>query len=182
MMALTPRESALALITGFLLLLVVSGMLLRPRIAYWGELRDTRQAVQTDIAMQKRIVDMREPWLKEYRELSRNIPLYAADQKMDVFLRSLVDKIASDHGVVIRRRDIGAETKRGEDLYERTIPVQWAGTLEALVAFLRGLQEETKVIMDIRDLRIEPPNRRKHPPISGRFNLVCIYSRTENQE
>ncbi len=177
-MTLTPRESVLALLTGAVLVLVLSGMLIKPKIERWQELRNEQSAIEADIDLSRSLVAARERWIGEYRAMSKNIPRYPADQKMDIHWLSIMDRAAARNGVRIIRRQAGEEIRQGV-VYEMPIECQdWEGSLDALVRFLFDLQKET-AMMDVRQLLIRPRGRGM---LRGRFSLACIYTRAEQEQ
>ncbi len=175
-MTLTPRESVLALVTAAILATVATGAFLAPKIERWREQRQEMAVAQSDIALSRSLVAARERWIGEYRELSRNIPRFAADQKMDIHWLSIMDRAAAKNGVKIIRRQALEQVRQGS-LYELPIECQdWEGSLEALVRFLFDLQNQD-AMMDVRQLMIRPRGR---GVLRGRFSLACIYTRAEH--
>ena len=59
-------------------------------------------------------------WIKDFQELNKQVPPFPADKKMDVHWLSVMDDVASKHGVVISKRQVGEEKRTG-DLYEMPI-------------------------------------------------------------
>lgn len=177
-MTLTPRESVLALSTAALIVFTVSGMLARPQIERWRTLRREREAILSDIELSQRMVDMREEWQRQYNELSRTLPSYAHDERMDVYWLSVMDSVAARNDLTINRRQVGEEVQRGM-VYELPIEVQdWEGSLEAIVRFLYDLQKE-EGLLEVRQLIIRP---RGEGQLRGRFSLACLYSRVPADE
>ncbi len=177
-MTLTPRESVLALSTAALIVFAVSGMLVRPQIERWQRLRSEREVILDDIDLSQHLVGMREEWQRQYRELSRSLPTYAHDERMDVYWLSVMDQVAARNNLTINRRQVGQEEQRGI-VYELPIEApDWEGSLDAIVRFLYDVQNE-EGMLDVRQLIIRP---RGDGQLRGRFSLACLYARAPAEE
>jgi len=172
-MTITPRESMLALTAP--ILFGGSALVARGRLDRWREIKAEQARLRGEIEADRALVAEREKWETEFAALSRMLPSFPADRKMDVHWLSVMDAAASRHGVSITRRRVGEEKQEG-DVYELPIEVEhegWQGSLEALVRFLFELQSEG-AMLDIRQLRVTP---RSDGQLSGRFTLYCAYRR-----
>jgi hypothetical protein len=149
-------------------------MVVRPQFERWKELRaqqaEMRHLTETD----RRLVGERGKSEKRFEELSRNLPAFAPDKKMDVHWLSVMDDLAAKHNVQISKRQAGEEKKIG-DVYELSIEcLAWEASLDALIHFLFDLQA-SGAMLDVRQLLIKP----KSPGLlGGRFSLSCAYTRS----
>ncbi|NQT92453.1 MAG: hypothetical protein HQ559_06810, partial [Lentisphaerae bacterium] len=168
-MKVSRRESALVLVTLTVGLLGGTAMLARPRLDRLKQIRAEQESVKGEIRRDRELVSERKKWIGELDELSKALPLYPPDKKMDVYWLAYMDKAAAKHGVRIKRRKAGKEKSEG-DFYELPIEVEhdgWEGNLESLVRFLFDLHSQG-AMLDIRQLLIKP---RKDGVLEGRFSL-----------
>ncbi|MFC1452860.1 hypothetical protein ACFLSJ_05890, partial [Verrucomicrobiota bacterium] len=119
-MRLSPRESVLLLATAGAALYGGTGVLARPRVEEWKELRQKQRTVMQEIDLDQRLVDSRVRWARKIMELRRMMPQYPPDKKMDVYWLSVMDNVAAGHDLRIARRQVGEEQNLG-DIYELPI-------------------------------------------------------------
>jgi Tfp pilus assembly protein PilO len=173
-MKVTSRELVLMLLTGGAALFGGTAILGQSRFELIKTLGEDQRKVRQEIDRSNRLIQSREHWQKLYDELGKKLPQFPADKKMDVHWLTLMDEVASRHGVVISKRQVGEEKKVG-DVYELPIDVkEWDGKLDAIVHFMFDLQREG-VMLDLRQLYIKPKEDRS---LRGRFTLYCAYMRT----
>lgn len=176
-MKISLREAVLVLITAAVALFGGSLMLVKPKIVYLKELRTKQAEVIRQIKQDKRLVDERDTWEKQLKKLSKMLPQYPVDKKMDVHWLSVMDNLAAKHGVKILKRQAGEERKQG-DVYELPIECkEWEGGLDSIVHFLFDLQSEG-AMLDIRQLLIKPKSK---GVLRGRFSLYCAYTRRPSE-
>lgn len=174
-MRVSKRESILALATLSVALFGATGMVVRPKLDRLKQIRAEQVSVNAEIRRDRGLVSERKKWVTELEELSKALPLYPRDKKMDVYWLAYMDKAAAKHGVRIKRRKAGKERSEG-DFYELPIEVEhdgWEGSLDSLVRFLFDLHSQG-AMLDIRQLLIKP---RKDGLLEGRFSLYCAYGR-----
>ncbi len=175
-MKLNRREAVLAVATGAVALFGVSIFLARPRIDQLRVLRNTQDEMRQEIEKDKLMAAQGPKWKAEMAELSKRLPVHPAGRKVDVYWLSIMDNLASRHGVNITKRRTGEEKSNGE-FYELTIEAtEWDGSLDALTHFLFELQNEA-AMLDIEQLMIKP---REDGLLRGRFSLNCAYTREQN--
>lgn len=162
--------------TGAVALFGVSLILAKPVVTRWGALRQEQDRLRADVAEYQELVGKREQWGKRMEELSRMMPQFPTDKKMDIHWLAFMDQTAAKNGLKINKRQHGEEKKIG-DVYELPIMVQdWEGTLGALLHFLFDLQSEG-AMLDIRQLMIKPKGG---GVLRGSFVLYCAYTRERN--
>jgi Tfp pilus assembly protein PilO len=171
----SPRESVLLLVTTAIILFGGSIMMARTKIERWQELRKEQSDIVSEIEGYRELVADREKWEQEMAEVSKTLPVLPANQEVDVYWLSMMDKLAAKHGVTIRRRQAGEE-RQERAIYELPIECrEWEADLDSLVHFLFDLQEEG-VMLDVRQLSVRPKGK---TGLKGRFSLSCVYTRQE---
>lgn len=177
-MRFSSREAVLALVAVAVILFGGSAMLVKPKLVYWKELRAKQAEVIRHIEQDKRLVAEREKWTKQLEALSKMLPQHSPDKKVDVYWLSIMDNLATKHGVEISKRQAGEEKKQG-DVYELPIECkEWEGSLDSIVHFLFDLQSEG-AMLDIRQLLIKPKEKGL---LRGRFLLYCAYTRAPQEK
>lgn len=150
-----------------------TALLARQRVEDWKALRREQALMREEIVLDQRLLETREKWDADFAALRQHIPQYPADKKMDIHWLSVMDGLASEHGVRITRRQVGDEQRAG-DIYELPIEVRdWESSLDSLVRFLFELQKQG-AMLDIRQLSIKPNEQKV---LRGRFLLHCAYTR-----
>lgn len=174
-MKISSREAMLVLITGVVVLFGGSALLVRPKIEEWKELGAKQREVAERIEQDRRLLTQRKNWVGQLKELSKLLPRHPVGTKVDVHWLSVMDRLASKHGVKISKRKVGSERREG-DVYELPIEVGldgWEASLTSIIHFLYELQSEG-AMFDIRKLLIKP---RAKGVLKGRFSLYCAYTR-----
>jgi hypothetical protein len=167
------REGLLALVTAAIVLFGGSALLARSRIEKWKDLRQKQDDIRGQIEQDRSLVAEHEQWAKQLAELSVLLPVHPAGKKTDVYWLSVMDNLATKHGVQITKRQAGEEKKMG-DVYELVIECrEWEASLDAMVHFLFDLQAEG-AMFDVRQLLIKPTGTGL---LRGRFSLYCAYTR-----
>jgi hypothetical protein len=177
-MKVTPREAALALATGAVMLFGATVFMVRPKVDELRDLwkRQAEAARETELDM--KLVNQRGQWEKSMAELSTRLPVQPADKQMDAYWLSVMDDMAARHGVKITKRQAMAE-KRNGPLYELPIECkEWEADLASITHFLFDLQEEGDML-DIQQLYIRP---KEGGQLRGRFTLNCAYTRVPAAE
>jgi len=166
----------LMLATAAVALFAGTALLARPKVDAWRDVRREQAEVRDQIERERRLLQTKDSWQKQFAELTKIIPVYPADKKMDVHWLSIMDELARKHGVNISKRQVGEEKKVG-DVYE--LPIEgreWEGKLDAIVHFLFDLQSQG-AMLDVRQLLIKPKEQKSDGVLRGRFTLYCAYMR-----
>ena len=172
-MKMSARELILGVLTIGVVLFGLTALLAKPKIDELKEVNKQRLGIIHDIKMEKRLVEQRDVWEKKLTEMSKLLPMEPADKDMDVHWLSVMDRIASKHGVKIKKRMAGEEKQLG-DVYELPIECkEWEADLDSLVNFLFELHSEG-AMLDIRQLLVKPKGKGM---LKGRFTLYCAYTR-----
>ena len=172
-MKMSARELILGILTVGVILFGITALLAKPKIDELKEINEQKLAIINDIKIEKRLVEKRDLWRKRLTEMSQLLPMEPADKDMDVHWLSVMDHIASKHGVKILKRLSGDEVQMG-DVYELPIECkEWEADLDSLVNFLFELQSEG-AMLDIRQLLVKPKSKGM---LKGRFTLYCAYTR-----
>lgn len=177
-MKMSARELILGILTFGVVLFGLTALLAKPKIDELKEIIEEQQSVLSSIKVEKRLVEKRESWRKRLDAMSQLLPMEPADKDMDVHWLSVMDRIASKHGVRIKKRMAGEEVQLG-DVYELPIECkEWEANLDSLVNFLFDLQSEG-AMLDIRQLLVKPKGKGM---LKGRFTLYCAYTREKSSE
>jgi len=170
---LSSREAMLVLTVGAVGIFGGSAMLVKPRIDAWKELQKEQAGILAQIERDSKLVAERDKWMKRLEKLSEMLPQHASDEKMDVHWLSVMDNLASKHGVRISKRQAGEERRQG-DVYELPIECKdWEGSLDSVIHFLFDLQS-AGAMLDVRQLLVKPKGK---GVLRGRFLLYCAYTR-----
>jgi hypothetical protein len=172
-MKASPREQILGVLTlaaGLYGLLFYFGS---ARIAELQAIRTEQKQILSSIEMSKELVEDRAKWETEMRERQDMMPVFPADQRMDLHWLSVVESVASRHAFQILRHEPGEEKQEGP-IYELPVFVrQWEGSIEALVRFLFDIEREGGML-DVRYLHVRPKDKTlRH----GRLDIYCAYRR-----
>lgn len=173
-MKMSSREIALGLATVAAALFAVTGLLSKAKIEHWKEARAEQSEVRRKIEMDREMAAQREQWQARLAEISRLLPVQPEGRKVDVHWLSVMDRIAGQHGLSIKRRQAGKEEQQG-DVFELPIECEWEGSLESLVYFLFELQSEG-AMLDVRQMMIRPAPGGVGS-LRGRFTLFAAYTR-----
>jgi hypothetical protein len=172
-MRLSQRETIMAVVTCTVVLFGVTAIMAKSRIDEWKDLLSKQADIEMQIDRNQRLIDSKGVWQKKLSELQKALPEYPVDKKMDVYWMSIMDEVASRHGVKILKRQVGEEKVVG-DVYELPIEVkEWEGSLNAIVHFLFDLQSQG-AMLDIRQLQMKP---KSGEILRGYFSLYCAYSK-----
>lgn len=171
-MKLAPRETLLALATLAVALFAITGLVAKPWIQRWTEIRDTRESLRKVMESDRELLARKDVLAKQYAEVKDMMPSFPAEKKMDVHWMEIMDGLAARNGVKIMKRQAGEEKKQG-DVYE--LPVEckeWEGTLEGVIHFLFDMQNQG-AMLDVRQVRMKPQGK----VFKGFFTLYCAYMR-----
>ena len=172
-MKFSRREAVLLFVTVAAALFGVTAIMARPRIDDWRALRRQREQTLYEIDLDRQLISQRDRWAGHLDELSRLLPQFPPDKKMDIHWLSVMDSAANSRGLRITKRQVGEEQQQG-DVYELAIECrEWEGTLDGMVRFLADLQSEG-AMLDVRQLLVKP---KPEGGLRGRFTLYCAYTR-----
>ena len=172
-MNVSPRELILLEATLAVALFGGTVVLARPKFEEWKLIRKDQVQTRQGIELDERLLSERDTWDAKFDELKSELPEHAAGQRVDVHWMRLMQKLAKQHKVEIKKQQVGDEKKSG-DVYELPIKcTDWEGDLNAIVHFLYDLQSQGGTL-DVRELLIKP-NKKK--ALRGRFVLYCAYTR-----
>ena len=138
------------------------------------------KTAEENISMQKELIAAKDVWAKRYEDKKPLMPVFNVGDQVDTYWLNIMDLAAERHGVKIRNRHSGTETKVS-DVYEFPIEVKdWESELEPFVNFMYALQAEG-AMLDIRTLTITPIAN-KPGLLKGSFVLYCAYMRSNTAE
>lgn len=172
-MKISEREMILGAATLAVLLIAFTFIVGRPVIDKYKELGDNVDQQKRLLAKQRAMIAARSDWDARFTKISKLMPEFPAERKMDIHWLTVMDQIAAKNGLIITKRQVGEEKQIG-DVYELTIDVrEWQGSLDALTHFLFDLQD-LGVMLDIKQLYVKPLDASN---LRGRFTLNCAFSR-----
>lgn len=172
-MRISEREMILGTATLAVLLIAVTFILGKPVIDKYKELGANIEQQKRLLEKQQSMIAARADWDARFTKISKLMPEFAAERKMDIHWLTVMDQIAAKNGLTITKRQVGEEKQIG-DVYELTIDVrEWQGSLDALTHFLFDLQD-LGVMLDIKQLYVKPLDASN---LRGRFTLNCAFSR-----
>ncbi len=173
-MKLSPRESILALATCTVVIFGVSFIVAHSKFGRWKELNGQQNDIATRMDEQNKLIEQKVKWQAEFSEFEKLLPKYQADSKVDVQWLSVMDRLASRHGVGIGRRQAGIEKKVG-DVYELPIDCfECEGKEDAMIHFLFDLQAQG-AMLDMRYLNLK--TKAGGLLRAQVFTLYCAYLR-----
>lgn len=172
-MTFSRRESVLTLATLAIILFGGTAILARSKFQEAKDIRARRIRIALEIAQDRELIASEAKIRRDLDELRTLLPQQPADRTTDTYWLSVMDRIASDNGLKILKRQVGKEEQVG-DIYELPMEArEWEGTLDALVHFLFELQGEG-VMLDVASLWIKP----KSPLLlKGSFTLKSAYTK-----
>ena len=97
-MKMSSRELILGVSTFGVVLFGLTALLAKPKIDELKEIRTQKQAIISDIKIEKRLVEKRDYWENKLAEISQLLPTEPIDKDMDVHWLSVMDRVASKHG------------------------------------------------------------------------------------
>jgi len=173
-MRMSPREMVLGWLTLVAVLGGVSYWWGTARFEDWKKMRRQMEEARRRIEWIERSIRRRPEWDRRFRELSGQLPEYAADQDVTAEILKRLEKTARQHGFQLLRREPEKEKDLGE-LFQVAVNCSWQGSLEALVHFLYDIQS-SGVMFDVAQLTASPaqggPGKLK-----GTLKLVAAYRR-----
>ena len=173
-MKISIRETMLGWMTVVVVLFGVTYWLGGPRLDEWKEVAKVRATFKGRMVTANRLLEMKDSVNGELDVFRKQIPQHPVGVDVTAELLKMLEKTASDSGLVLLRREPDKEKTVG-DLCEVSINCSWESELEALVRFLYALQVQG-AILDIRQLTVTPgqggPGRLK-----GNFTVDCAYTR-----
>lgn len=176
-MKMTAREVLLLLVTLVAALFGATVLLARPKVREWREMTAEIEQMEDEIARAQSLIATREKWQARLRELSKHLPHFGQNVRMDTRWLSTVEAIAARNGVQILQRQAGEERRMG-DVFELPIECKdWEADLDSLVHFMYELQSQGA--LDIRHLLVKPKGAGK---LRGRFSLTCAYTKESDEE
>ena len=173
-MKISNRETLLGWITTVVVLFGVTYWVGQSRFAEWKDVGKVRAGLKERRRIAERLLEQKETVNKDLDEFRKQIPQHPAGKDVTSELLKMLERTASDNGLVLLRREPDKEKSVG-DLYELSINCSWEAELDPLVRFLYALQVQG-AILDIRQLTVTPgsgaPGRLK-----GNFTVDCAYTR-----
>ncbi len=158
-------------------LLAVTYVALEPKFQEWGGFRAQREELLARQEMAQQLLDSQESVESRLATFRQGLPSFAVGKKAEAELMLSLEKMVSQQGLVLTRREADAERQAG-DLYETSITCYWEGDLTALVNFLYA-QQSQGVVSDVRQLSVQPVAGQGVPEgrLKGTFAMDYAYRR-----
>jgi hypothetical protein len=171
------RELNLLGITVAVVLLALTYLALEPKFQEWAEFGSQREDLLARRETAQQLLDSREAVDARLAEFRQGLPVFAAGKKAESELMPALEKMVSQHGLTLTRRNADAEREAG-DLYETSITCDWEGDLTALVKFLYD-QQSQGAVSDVRQLSVQPAGGQNVPAgrLKGTFTMDYAYRR-----
>jgi hypothetical protein len=171
------RELNLLALTLGVVLLALTYLALEPKIKEWTEFQERREDLAARLETARQLLDSREAVETRLQEFRQGLTVFAAGKKAESELLLGLEKLTSQHGLVLTRREADAERQAG-DLYETSITCYWEGDLPALVNFLYA-QQAQGAVSDVRQLSVQPASGQGAAPgrLRGTFTMDHAYRR-----
>jgi len=175
-MKISGREAVMTMLTTAVAIGAVTFMTAGPKIQEWKKVHSNLDAAQRRIDGYNKLLGSENMWASQFAGLRKMLPQYPAGKNVNIHWLSTMDRIASNNGVRIVKREARKEKKIG-DVYELPIECrEWEGSLPAIKNFLMAIEKEG-AMLDMRKLLIKPKSNNL---LKGRFTLYCAYTRKEN--
>lgn len=176
MIALSPRETRLAIITLIAVLFGLTFFIGEPRYEEWKQNNQEMELLVQRQAAAQRLLDQTDELEKRLASLREALPRYEEGTDVTAQILRNLQRFADEHNFLLLRREPQPEREIG-DLYELAITCTWEGELDALVHFLYALQSQGAIV-DIRQLTITPVQRAGNQ-LRGTLTVDYAYSRTQ---
>lgn len=175
-MKMSGREAVMSMLTVAIGIGAVTFMTAGSKIQEWKKVNSGLETTQRRIDGYNKLLSSKDQWASQFADLRKMLPRYPAGKNVNIHWLSTMDRIASNSGVRIVKREAKKEKKIG-DVYELPIECrEWEGSLKAIKDFLVAIEKEG-AMLDMRNLLIKPKGNNL---LSGRFTLYCAYTRKEN--
>lgn len=176
-MKIAARELNLLGATLAVLLLALTYLALEPRFKEWAEFRQQREDLRMRQETAQQLLDSRETVAARLAEFRAGLPVFAVGKRAESELMPDLEKMATQHSLVLTRRNAAPEREAG-DLFETSITCDWEGDLPALVNFLYA-QQSQGAVSDVRQLSVQPAGGKDVPEgrLKGTFNMDYAYRR-----
>jgi hypothetical protein len=176
-MKIAARELNLLGLTVAVVLVALTYLALEPKFQEWAAFGSQREDLLARRETAQRLLDSRETVDASLAEFRQGLPVFSAGKKAESELMPALEKMVSQHGLVLTRRTADAEREAG-DLYETSISCDWEGELTALVKFLHD-QQSQGAVSDVRQLSVQPAGGPNVPAgrLKGSFTMDYAYRR-----
>ena len=174
MSTVTAKEKNMLMVIIVLVLYAVAALCFRKQQTKWKTHGNVLRNARKKYAQECALIDASNEWDDKYKTMCSLMPVFLYDKDVATHWLNTMDTVASEHKLVISRRQIGKEEEVG-DVFE--LPVEcknWEGSLESLVGFLYGLHKEG-AMLDVRQLFVKPSSNPGY--LKGTFSLNCAYMR-----
>ncbi len=174
MSTVTAKEKNMLMVIVVLVLYAAAALFYRKQEAEWKKHANVLKSVQKKYAQECALIEAGKDWDDKYTTMRSLMPVFPYDKDVATHWLNMMDTVASEHKLVISRRQLGKEEEVG-DVFELPIDCKnWDGTLDSLVGFLYGLHAEG-AMLDVRQLFVRPAANQGY--LRGTFSLYCAYMR-----
>lgn len=181
-MIASQREKGLAVVTLVVLLYGLLFMLFGKQKEKFDALRAKHRQNEALYTEYKALIAQNPVWREAYAKDAGLMPVFEPGRQVQTYWLGVLDRLASDNGLSIIRRQVGEERQEG-DVYELPIECkEWEGSLESLVKFLYAVHAEG-AMLDVRKLFIRPGSSaagKAATGLRGSFTLFCAYLRSDS--
>lgn len=179
-MSMSTKDKQLLVVIGLVILFGITLANFRKCAENISAKQRALQIAKDNVALQTELIAAKDIWAERYEKKKPQMPTFKTDIQVDTYWLNIMDLAAERHGVKIRNRHSGTETKLS-DVYEFPIEVKdWESELEPFINFMYAIQAEG-AMLDIRTLTITPVAN-KPGLLKGSFVLYCAYMRDDSAE
>jgi len=176
MKTLNPREIRLAILTGVIMLLGLSYVLLQSQLENLKGLNRRELRAKVERKQQKELLDQEPELIEQLSTIKGQLPRHPEGQDLKSEFARQVQNLSNRSGLKLTGLTPDSEKYFEElNLYQSAVRCTWSGSSENLVSFLYRLNE-LGAVADIRELRLRNRNGMS-TTLSGSFVLDFVYSR-----
>ena len=148
----------------------ISGEKMLKKWKAWGQAKDDLLA---EIELDQRLVDQREDWDQQLKDLMSRLKSYPPNQRVTSQLMEQVNQLARNNKLTLSSQSPEGERDLG-NIHEVSIKCAFRGNLESLVRFLFELQNKGP-IFTVKILKVTPAGQ--GDDLKGNVTVDCAYTK-----
>lgn len=179
MTKLAPREMKLLWMTMVIVILAITYSMSEAKIKEWSGFNETTGDLARRRILANTMLTLRPQVEEELEDFKKSLPVIAMDKKgVGNELLLELERSASQHGIILIRREAEPERHAMDDVYETALACTFEATLDALVRFLHA-QQAQGAISNIKVLTIQPASgTNAGGKLRGNFTIDRAYRRS----
>lgn len=182
-MNISPRESLLAWITGFVVLFGATYIVCRPQFDAWSDRRDRIATLEDRIARAGELLAQQGEWEKRLAGVRQTMKPLPEDRQAATHLKKVIGDMAAEvethsgYRMSLRDRTSGDEQDIS-GLCRIPITCPWEGNTLGIVKLLVDFLEHD-VMFDVTELMIRSSGK---DDLRGTFTVNCIYIKSQDKQ